>query len=143
MTDQATTTCTLITASCTTGWLDWIHAELWFCGDGLLRRSVGLRGTIKHGGVSGPKPTVDPENRPVQTFGLDEIGAIVGADRKNRWIPWDEMSTAAITRGALDHTLHLELRDGSSLKFMWLRMDGGYDELREALAQKLGSRFSP
>ena len=143
MTGQATTVCTLITASCTTGWLDQIHAELWFCGDGLLRRSVGLRATIKHGGMSGPKPTVDPEQRPVQTFGLDEIHSIVGSNRKNRWITWDDISTAVLKRGVLDHTLLLELRGGSSQKFMWLRMDGGYDELREALSEKLGSRFSP
>lgn len=142
MTGQGSNVCTLITASCTTGWLDQIHAELWFCADGLLRRSVGLRATLRHGGLGGPKPTVDPEHRPVKTFGLEEIRSIAVSNRRNRWITWEDVSSATLKRGVLDHTLLLELRNGSSQKFMWLRMDGGFDELKEALSQTLGSRFS-
>ena len=142
MTGQATNVCTLITASCTTGWLDQIHAELWFCADGLLRRSVGLLGTIRHGDMRGLKPTVDPENRPVKTFDLEEIRSIVASSRRNHWIAWEDIASASLKRGVLDHTLRLELRDGSSMKLMWLRMDGGFDDLREALSQNLGSRFS-
>ncbi len=142
MTGQTSGVCTLITASCTTGWLDPIHAELWFCGEGLLRRSVGLWATIRHGGLRGPKPTVDPENRPVQTFAVEEIRSIVASNRRNHWITWEDIASATLKRGVLDHTLQLGLRDGSSLKLMWLRMDGGFDELKEALSQRLGTRFS-
>ena len=142
MTGQATNVCTLISASCTTGWLDQIHAELWFCANGLLRRSVGLGGTLRHGGLRGPKPTVDLENRPVKTFDVEEIRSIVASNRKNQWITWGDISSATLKRGVLDHTLLLELGDRSSLKFIWLRMDGGFDELQEALSQALGSRFS-
>ena len=40
--------CTLISRSCTTGWLDWAHGELWVCDDGLLRKSLGLVETVLH-----------------------------------------------------------------------------------------------
>src|SRR3984893_9691580 len=36
----------LLTTSCTTGWADWVHGELWLCPDGLLRLSLGLATTI-------------------------------------------------------------------------------------------------
>lgn len=142
MAGEGSNVCTLITASCTTGWLDWIHGELWFCPDGLLRRSVGLWATLRHSGLGGAKPTVDPEHRPVKTFDPDEIRSIVGSNRRNRWITWEDISSATLKRGVLDHTLHLDLQDGSSMKLMWLRLDGGFDDLKEALSHSLGSRFS-
>jgi hypothetical protein len=38
----------LVTASCTTGWLDWIHRELWLCNDGLLLVRLDLKPTRAH-----------------------------------------------------------------------------------------------
>lgn len=39
----------LISISCTTGWLDWVHGELWLAGDGILRRRRGWLKTIGSG----------------------------------------------------------------------------------------------
>jgi hypothetical protein len=135
--DEVTERATLISASCTTSWLDWIHGELWLCPDGLLRRSLGLVGTLRH--VRGS--TLDPTNRPTRTFTITEIGQIVGAGRRNRWVPWSAVTRATLKRGVIDHSLHLELGDHRREKFLWLRVDGGYDLLEEALGRKLPGRF--
>ena len=139
MNEDGATACTLITASCTTSWLDWIHGELWLCPTGLLRRSVGLIATVRH--MNGQ--TVDPSDRPTHAFGLDEIAQIRAADRRNRWIPWADITHATLKQGALDHSLHLDLGAGRREKLLWLRVDGGTDLLQGALARALPGRFTP
>lgn len=137
--DQANAACTLIAASCTTGWFDWIHGELWLCPGGLLRRSLGLWATVRHGDMRGAKRTVESENRPTRSFTPEEVRRIVESDRRNRWIKWEDIAHATLKDRLVDHSLHLELKDGSRAKFLWLRMDGGLDLLRAALLRVLGS----
>lgn len=137
MNEDRAKTCTLITASCTTSWLDWAHGELWLCPTGLLRRSMGLIRTIRHMN----RQTADPLDRPKRAFGLEEIAQIRAADRRNRWIAWAEITNATLKRGVIDHSLHLELGVGRREKLLWLRIDGGYDLLESALARELPGRF--
>jgi hypothetical protein len=132
-----TNSCILISASCTTSWFDWIHGELWLCPDGLLRRSLGLIATFRHGRGQ----TVDPSNRPTRTFTLAERFEIEAAGRRNRWLPWSAISRATLKRGVIDHSLHLELGDARREKFLWLRLDGGYDLLEAAFERALPGRF--
>lgn len=129
--------CTLVTASCTTSWFDWIHGELWLCPQGLLRRSLGLGTTLRHGA----RQTVDPGSRPTRTFTAADIRLILAAGRRNRWILWSELSHASLKRGIVDRSLHLELGDRRREKFIWLRIDGGYDLLEAALSRSLPGRF--
>lgn len=133
----ANESCTLISASCTTSWLDWIHGELWLCPDGLLRRSLGLMATLRHARGQ----TLDPANRPTRTFTLTEIGQIVSAGRRNRWLPWSAISHATLKRGVIDHSIHLELGVGRREKLLWLKADGGYGLLKAALGRALPGRF--
>lgn len=135
--DERADACMLVSASCTTSWFDWIHGELWLCPDGLLRRSLGLWTTIRHGN----RRSVDPANRPTCAFSPDEIVQTLAAGRRNRWITWGEISHAILKRGVLDHSLHLELVDGRHAKFLWLRIDGGYDVLEARLERSLLGRF--
>lgn len=137
MTEPAASACTLISASCTSGWTDWTHGELWLCPDGLLRRSVGLAMTIRHGA----RPTVDLDARPTHTFRSDEITRVLAASRRNYWIRWSEISAANVKRGSSITQLHLDLRDGRRAKFLWFEMDGGLDLLEPALRRSLPGRF--
>ncbi len=129
--------CVLISASCTTGWFDCIHGELWLCPGGLLRRSLGLGATVDH--YVGP--TVDRSNCPTRIFSAEEVEAILASDRRNRWIPWEAISSVTLKRGVLDSSLHLTLVDGRREKFLWLKIDGGYDVLQYALSRQLPGRF--
>jgi hypothetical protein len=76
----------LITASCTTGWLDWIHGELWLFPDGLLRASTGLGTTLTNGVVR----TVSGESRS-REFADGEIVAIVAMGKRNLWMQADQV----------------------------------------------------
>ena len=140
MTAQATAACTLITASCTTGWMDWIHSELWLCPDGLLRRRLGLWKTIRHGNMRGVQPTVDPQHRPTQSFSQDVVRQIA-SNRRNQWIRWDDIAKATLKKGAMAHSVQLELNDGSQVKFLWLPLDYGLAEMWEGLSRSLGRRL--
>ena len=130
-------TCTLISASCTTSWFDWIHGELWLCEGGLLRRSLGLRATLGHG----RGPTVDAANRPARSFSPSEVSQIVAAGRRNRWLPWSQISHATLKRGIIDHSLHVELGNHRREKFLWLGGDGGFDVLEAQMSRALPGRF--
>ena len=98
---------------------------------------MGLVATLRHG----RGPTVDPANRPTRTFSVDELDRIVAAGRRNRWVPWTAISHATLKRGVIDHSLHLELGVGRREKFLWLKVDGGYDLLGQALGRQLPGRF--
>jgi hypothetical protein len=136
--EEAADACTLVSASSTTGWFDWSHGELWLCPNGLLRQSLGLATTIAHWN----QPTVDPTNRPRRTVGFNDIGPIVARDRRNRWITWREVSNATLKQGFVVDSLHLELGNERREKFLWLRIDDGYDLLKGALAEVLAGRFT-
>lgn len=73
--DLSTNICVLISASCTTGWFDWIHGELWLCPNGLVRRSLGLWKTYRQSNHR----TVDPAHRPTRAFTHDEIVRVLAA----------------------------------------------------------------
>jgi hypothetical protein len=143
---RSTVPFTLISASCTTGWLDWIHGTLWLGEAGLLRLSVGLVTTLEHGTKKGLRPTIG-DVRPVRDFDLRALPGMVLEDKRNRWIVWDEIEHAILKQGIIDHSLHLELREGSTsaqgrrAKFLWPKIDAGYDLLEAALERSLGGRF--
>lgn len=110
---------TLLTASATTGWLDWIHGELWLFPDGLLRIPLGLIATILHG----VGPTVNSA-QPVHRSFDDQAQEILFTARKNIWVPREAMQTAYLHHGMGTDRLRLLLRDQRSVKFLWFPQDG-------------------
>ncbi len=137
MTPRETQVCTLLTASCTTHITDWIHGELWICSDGLLRRALGLRTTIMHGGLA----TVHEADRPTRQFSQDELDRVTRERKRNHWIPWNAIARAKLGRGLMTDALIVTLHTGTQLKFTWLSMDGAHDALRSALTVILGDRL--
>lgn len=109
----------LVTASCTTGWLDWVHSELWLCDDGLLVVRLDLRATRAHG--RGPTVGATLRRRPV------------GRDEPGMWIGAEEVVGASGRHGRKADRLSLELRDGTERKLLWLAVDRADVPLREAL----------
>ncbi len=107
-----------MTASCTTGWLDWIHHELWVCDDGLLLRRLDLKETRAHG----KGPTVSPGY-------LRREPAPEGGE----WIAAEDIVAGDGHHGRTSDRLTLELRDGKKRKLLWLSVDEAMEPLREAL----------
>lgn len=130
--------CVLASAACTSGWLDWIHGELWVCSDGLLRRSLGLRKTIEHGSNA----TVNPGLRPKRRFTAAERYVIGNEREMNRWIAWDWIDTAEVRRGTLTDSFHYRLKVGSRGKLLWPRADGAVSLIEGTARSHLGDRFS-
>ena len=52
----------LLAGTCTTGWLDWIHGELWLLPDGLLRPVCSRYGNSATGGSPWTPPSISSPN---------------------------------------------------------------------------------
>lgn len=127
---------TLLSASTTTGWLDWIHGELWLFPHGLLRVPLTLATTYLHG----VGPTVDAERRPRQSFEQTALQALV-ASPKNVWVPRELLQKAYLHHGILTDRLRLIVRDHRPVKFLWLPQDGARHLLQATLTEWLGSEL--
>lgn len=132
--------CVLISRMCTTGWVDAINGDLWLCPGGLLRVSLGLGTTIK-AGFAMEKYRVDQASRPRHVFAPEERTRLVGLDRKNRWIPWDEVVSLTLRSAIVSHVIEFELASGLGGKLDWIKGDGGPEILEPKLRGALGTRF--
>jgi hypothetical protein len=133
----------LLTTSCTTGWADWVHGELWWCPNGLLRLSLGLPTTIGKSLGIGSALAYDRSARESarRYFGQQEIDTLVGRKRRNMWVPWGQIRETALRRGFITSRLRMTLFDGRTVKFLWLPDHRTFDTLRDGLAARLGPNF--
>jgi hypothetical protein len=130
-------TARLISRSCTTGWADWIHGELWLLPRHLVRRRLTLGETRanKNGRtVPDPLPVV-----PASSLVQQDIRS---AHPTNKVLSLDDVSEARLHRGILSDRLALRMRDGGRHKLLWLKDDPAHEILGAALGQALGSRLT-
>ena len=120
---------TLVTSSCTTGWLDLIHGDLWLLPNGLLRVRGGLGATVGHA-----HQRMAPDEPVRREFTPGEIDVLQREHRTNLWIPADTIVSASLFNGPLSGRLSLRLNDGRRLKLLWLRVDRASEPLRHALS---------
>ena len=118
----------IITASCTTGWLDWIHGELWLFPEGLLRVRTSLATTLAHQNLR--TVSDEPQGR---DFSYDEIKALV-TTKRNLWIEADRIERADVHVGVMTGRVNLRMRGGRKIKLLWLRSDHAERALSTALA---------
>lgn len=114
----------LISGSCTTGWFDWIHGELWLSSDRLIRRRLGFWRTLGHGlwrTVRSPAP--------VYAITAEQVLAIQREHRTNVVVSWSEVVEADMRRGVLADCLALRMNDGTRHRFYWLAWDGAFGQL--------------
>ncbi|MEV1144171.1 hypothetical protein [Micromonospora sp. NPDC049799] len=126
----------LITRSCTTGWADWVHGELWLLPNLLVRRRLTLQQTRAHANgrtVPHPLPEVRAASMP-----LDEI---LSAHPTNKVLALDTVVEARLHRGLMTDRLAVTMRDGNRHKLLWLKVDPAYEVLCHALAEPLGQRL--
>jgi hypothetical protein len=125
-----------VSRSCTTGWLDWVHGELWCSPTGLVRLRLSWRESRAHGigpTVQAPLPTT--------TFGPADLRAVLAAHPTNKVIHFQDVAGACLIKGTTTDALELTLRDGGRHKLLWLRRDPAYGVLAEALPVALGDRL--
>jgi hypothetical protein len=119
----------LVTASCTSGWFDWIHRELWLCDDGLLLVRLDLKATRSHG--MGPTVWATLRRRPVRD---EELREAETAGKQLIWIPARAIIAASGHRGRMVDRLILELRGGAKRKLLWMSVDGADRPLLASLS---------
>lgn len=127
----------LISRSCTTGWADWIHGELWLSSTALVRRRLSLEASRanRYGpSVSAPLPVVPAED-------LDH-GRVLAEHRTNKVIAFGEVDSATLFRGRTAHGLKVVMTSGQRHKLLWLVRDPAFAILSEALPEQIGSRLS-
>jgi hypothetical protein len=123
-----------VSKGCTTGWLDWVHGELWLLPDALVRRRLTFATTQanRYGPTVGdPLPERDPGS-----FRRDDI-----RHRTDKFLPFATIRTAQLFRGFTAHGLALSTVDGRKHKLLWLTADPAYEILSESLPALLGGRL--
>ncbi|GAA1400122.1 hypothetical protein GCM10009662_21170 [Catellatospora coxensis] len=126
-----------ISRSCTTGWLDWVHGELWLTPTGLVRRRLS-RAESRANGLG---PTV---TAPLPRAELPEaaLTRVLAEHATNKVVTFESVDRARLVRGVTAHGLRLVLRDGSRHKLLWLTRDPAYGILADVLPSVLGDRFA-
>ena len=121
---------------------DWVHGDLWLCSDGLLRRSRGWRATMSNVDNRGARQHIHPrEIRPTRAFTTEERVAIAASDKRNWWIPWDQIAEAKLAYGPISLGIHLTLTDGRKISFRWFKVEGGIELLKATMEPILGARL--
>ncbi|MBV1853658.1 hypothetical protein [Catellatospora tritici] len=126
-----------ISRSCTTGWLDWIHGELWLSPTGLLRRRLTLAQTRANGlgpTVTAPLPRAD--------LGGATWQRIVAEHRTNKAIAFAEIAQARLVTGITTDALRLRQHSGVEHRLLWLKADPAYEILSRFLPEVLGERLA-
>ena len=125
-----------VTRSCTTGWFDWIHGELWLTPTALVRRRLSLEKTGAHG--LGPTVGQPLERADVSELDLDRL---LAEHPTNKVIAFSDVARARLVRGVTAHGLRVRMLDGRRHKLLWLTRDPAYQILGEALHAALGERL--
>lgn len=118
----------LLSTTCTTGWLDWFHGELWLFPDGLLRvpigwaRSLLLVGYVRNIGL----PSWRQIDASAREWMLAQPGAL--------WIPAVTLSQAELRHTVGADEFRAIRADGSYVQLLWLPNWGVW----EAVAWQLG-----
>lgn len=127
----------LIARTCTTGWLDWIHGELWLLPDQLLRIRGGVPATMTVG-------LLGPELATPDTFRTlaHDPDAIRSAHRTNKVLPLTEIANARIHGGLTTSGMTLSMADGTRHKLLWMSTEPARGLLRDRLLPLLGPRLA-
>jgi hypothetical protein len=125
-----------VTRSCTTGWLDWIHGELWLTSTGLIRRRLSLQASRANG--LGPTVAEPLERADIAAFDLDRL---LAEHPTNKVVAFSDVAYARLVRGFTTHGLRLRMLDGRRHKLLWLARDPAYQILSKTLDVTLGQRL--
>jgi hypothetical protein len=126
----------LLAGTCTTGWLDWIHGQLWLLPDSLVRVRSGLMDSIANS-TSGSGVTA---RDPYQVIAYDPT-AILAAHHTNKVIPIADIDQARLHRGISTSVLRVTMMDGTRHKLLWMYYEPARRLLRDRLLPVLGPRL--
>jgi hypothetical protein len=126
----------LMANTCTTGWLDWIHGELWLLPTSLIRVRSGLMDSVANSfgsRLTAPKPG--------HTIVYDPA-AILAGHRTNKIIPFDGIERARLHGGITTSGLTVHMADGTRHKLLWMTSEPARRLLTDRLLPILGDRLA-
>jgi hypothetical protein len=126
----------LVARTCTTGWLDWVHGNLWVMPACLLRTRSGWLETVVNTSVSGTSA-----RKSGHSVGYDPA-AILAAHRTNKIIPFRDIAHARLRRGFTTSSLTVQMLDGTRHKLLWRSSDPAHRLLTDRLLPILGPRLT-
>jgi hypothetical protein len=126
----------LVARTCTTGWLDWIHGELWLLPTSLVRVRSGLLDSVANSFGSGL--TARNPGRPIT---YDPMAVLAG-HRTNRIIPFDGIESARLHGGLSTSGLTVAMTDGTRHKLLWMSSEPARRLLTDRLLPVLGARLT-
>ncbi|MEO7061512.1 MAG: hypothetical protein ABI083_17465 [Lapillicoccus sp.] len=129
----------LISRSCTTSWLDWIHGELWVTPTAVVRSRLSLGATRRNGRASTPTVPTPAWLTDVPPHLSPDL--LLSRHRTNRHILLSEVAVAALRPGVLNDRLSVTLRDSRPFTLLWLSVDPAFAILRDTLASTPSARF--
>ncbi|MGW0865554.1 hypothetical protein [Streptomyces sp. NPDC002611] len=127
----------LLATTCTTGWLDWTHGELWLLSDQLVRIRGGLLATAVTG-LTGPELAARGTYRTL----AHDPDAVRSAHRTNKVLPLAEIAHARIHGGVTTSGMTLRMTDGTRHKLLWMSTEPARRVLRDRLPPLLGTRLA-
>jgi hypothetical protein len=123
----------LLSETCTTGWLDWIHGELWLLPDTLVRIRSGLIASLGHSRVTARSP--------YRHIAYDPT-AIRTAHRTNKVIVLADIAEARLHGGVTTSGMTVRMADGTRHKLLWLSSEPARRLLKDRLLPVLGPRLT-
>jgi hypothetical protein len=126
----------LIAASCTTGWFDGEHGNLWLAPDGIARVPLGWGVSFVHSFQG-----IDPAIWRRETTTRDELARALMSSPRVLWLPSGDMEGAWLHSGILCDRVSVRTKNGMSHKLLWVRSKRGTSRLRDALRNWLGPRL--
>jgi hypothetical protein len=127
---------TLIAASCTTGWADWEHGNLWLAPDGIARITLGWTSTVLHSFQG-----ADPALRTRQSISRDELARALTKSPRALWLRAADLISAKMHRGVRNDRLTVQMQSGTAHKLLWVRNKAGTQQLEGALRRWVGPRL--
>jgi hypothetical protein len=126
----------LLSKTATTGWLNWVHGELWLFDDGILRVPLGLiKSALLVGYRYGLRRSLHE-----QVFSLQEFTEITH-NPKNLWIPYTAIGTAKLKHGPGGDELRITTIQGNAHQLLWIPRQDVYDLLGEALSRRISDKL--
>jgi hypothetical protein len=126
----------LVAASCTTGWADWEHGNLWLAPGGLARIPLGWLATYSH-----TFQGIDPAIGQIVSITQSDLSQALTRSPRSLWMEASYIEVARLHRGITCDRVHLHLKDGASHKLLWIRNKAGTQQLEDALRGWLGDRL--
>lgn len=126
----------LVARTCTTGWRDWVHGNLWVMPGCLLRMRSGWLETLANSYGSGTSA-----RKSGHSVGYDP-DAVLAAHRTNKIIPFRDIAAAELRRGLTTSSLTVRMADGTLHKLHWRSSDPAHRLLADRLLPILGPRLT-